>query len=359
MAELASMLVIFVPLMFVYWIANMAEKNRIKGEAYGGQTAFSYLMVIGLYGVMLLIGLALQGIIFMAQNQPDIFADIEGLPMDMSAFVAEMASAPLLAVGFWLPALIGMLLLIPAIRRLIARFTNLDPASPVHAISLSLTMLILVNLAATLGFGLENLAGTLEDAQAASGEEPNLLVPLWGQQILMALLAIVGVGWLSRRDWGDTMVRLGIVRPTGQQVLIGISLGLAMIPVVAGLEALTRFMGFSANQDVEALTEQLLGGLFETPFGIITLGAAAALGEETIFRGAAQPRFGLILTSLLFAIVHSNYGLSFSTLIVFALGMVLGWVRLRYNTTTSMIMHAVYNSSLGLLVYLGTNFFEF
>ena len=29
-----------------------------------------------------------------------------------------------------------------------------------------------------------------------------------------------------------------------------------------------------------------------------------------------QPRFGLVLTSILFAIVHSNYGLSASTVMV-------------------------------------------
>ena len=96
-----------------------------------------------------------------------------------------------------------------------------------------------------------------------------------------------------------------------------------------------------------------MGPLFTTPFGIITLGASAALGEETLFRGAVQPRFGFILTALLFALVHSNYGISMSTLIVFLLGLVLGVVRMRVNTTTAMIIHMVYNMSLGLLAYLG------
>jgi len=90
----------------------------------------------------------------------------------------------------------------------------------------------------------------------------------------------------------------------------------------------------------------------------LTLGLAAALGEETIFRGALQPRFGLILTSLLFAIVHSNYGLSISTLVVFLLGIVLGLVRIRHNTSTSMIVHAIYNITLGLLAYLSLNFLD-
>ena len=83
------------------------------------------------------------------------------------------------------------------------------------------------------------------------------------------------------------------------------------------------------------------------------LGLAAALGEESIFRGAVQPKLGLLLTALLFALLHSQYGLSFSTVAVFGVGLILGVLRLRANTSTTMITHAVYNISLGLISYLG------
>lgn len=361
MNELGSMFAIFFPLIFIYWLANQAERNRLEGKEAGGLAVFSYILVIGFYLFMILIGLALQLIIRIARTQPEVFAEIEGMPIDPAALATDLASAPLLAFGIWLPSLIGILLLTPALRRVVAGFADMDfdAASPVHAISISLSMLIFVNLAATLGVGLENLGEMMENAQATSGQEPNLLLSLWLQQILTAVLAIFGVGWLSRLNWGKTMERLGIVRPTMNQVLLGVGLGLALIPIVIGVEYVTSLFGFGSNAEVEALTEQLLGGLFETPLGIITLGAAAALGEETLFRGAAQPRFGLILTSILFAILHSNYGLTFSTAIVFGLGLVLGWVRIQHNTTTAMIVHAVYNSSLGLLAYLGSQFMEF
>jgi len=87
--------------------------------------------------------------------------------------------------------------------------------------------------------------------------------------------------------------------------------------------------------------------------GVLTLGLAAALGEESVFRGALQPRFGLILTAILFALMHSNYGITLSTVLVFGVGIVLGLLRLRYNTTTSMLAHAIYNITLGLVTYLG------
>jgi membrane protease YdiL (CAAX protease family) len=69
-----------------------------------------------------------------------------------------------------------------------------------------------------------------------------------------------------------------------------------------------------------------------------------------------QPRFSLPLTALLFALVHNNYGLSFATVVVLVLGLVLGVERIRYNTTTAIITHATYNSLLGVLAYLAAQF---
>lgn len=60
-----------------------------------------------------------------------------------------------------------------------------------------------------------------------------------------------------------------------------------------------------------------------------------------------------MFTSLLFALLHSQYGVSFATVAVFGVGLILGLLRQRANTTTAMIAHAVYNMSLGLIAYFG------
>ena len=132
-----------------------------------------------------------------------------------------------------------------------------------------------------------------------------------------------------------------------------------MVPVVMLLEYLGTTVGVGASPDVERLTEQLLGALFASPWGILTMGLSAALGEETLFRGALTPRFGVLLSSLMFALVHSNYGITLSTLVVFLLGLLLALLRNRYNTSTSMVTHAVYNISLGVLALLSASFLNF
>jgi membrane protease YdiL (CAAX protease family) len=348
MSEILSIVAMFLPIFLIVWIANLAEGRRQRGEPHSGLTLVAYIFLIALYGLALLAGLVLQlGSVLVENADPALLADM-GSNINFS-------SLPLLAAGLWVPSLLGLLLLLPAVRRFFASFTALDAESPVHAVALSLTMLVLINLMTTLGVGLGNFADILSETET-TGE--TTIAVLWVQQILTALLAFVGVGWLTRRNWRESLARLGLTRPTGRQWLIGIGVGLGLVPLVLLLEMLASQAGLNADADVERLTEQLLGSLFTTPLGILTIGLSAGLGEETIFRGALQPKFGLILTAVLFALVHSQYGITLSTAVVFLLGLLLGWLRLRFNTSTAMITHAVYNMSLGLIAYLSTTILD-
>ncbi|MEZ4714414.1 MAG: type II CAAX endopeptidase family protein [Caldilineaceae bacterium] len=353
MNELFGILILFAPLFLIVWLANLAEYNRSREMPYENMAVFSYALVVLLYVGALIVGVSLQGLSLLQEQNPDILKQV-GLTL-------EFDSLALMGAGIWMSAVVGLLLLTPWARRLAAKFMPIDPASPVHAVALALTLLVVINLAATLGIGLGNLSESLQaQTEAGSGSQgAATTISLWGQQIITALWALVGVGWAVRRSWGQSLRRLGITPLTGRRLLIGLGLGLAMVPVVVIVEYIaSTLLGVGVDPDVESLTEQLIGPLFSSPFGILTLGLAAALGEETIFRGALQPRFGLIFTSLLFALVHSNYGITMSTLIVFVLGCVLGLVRLRYSTSTSMVVHAVYNMALGLIAYLNLSFLD-
>lgn len=351
MNEVISMFFLFAPLIFIIVLANLAEARRQQGEPYQGWAVTSYVILGLFYTLAIVGGLAINAFSILLQQQPTLIDQL-GLQQGPDNPLLQFDSLPLLGFGLWVPSLIGILLLLPPFRRLLARFIPIDAASPVHAVSLALSVLVIIQLLFTMGVGLNNLADTLAQQEAA-GVTTNTMLGLWVQQILTAIFAFFGVGWLVRRGWSETLRRLGLVVPTLGNIVLGVVIGLGMIPVVMGIERLSAQFNIGSDPGVEKLTEQLLGPLFTTPFGIITLGASAALGEEILFRGAVQPRFGFILTALLFALVHSNYGISLSTLIVFILGLVLGVVRMRANTSTTMIIHAVYNMSLGLLAYLG------
>ena len=102
---------------------------------------------------------------------------------------------------------------------------------------------------------------------------------------------------------------------------------------------------------VSGLNETLLGN-FDTVGEWLLLAAAAGLSEELLFRGALQPIFGIVPTSLIFAVSHVQYGLSPATLTVFMLSVVLGIIRKRSNTTVAILVHGGYNFTLGLLSLL-------
>jgi len=89
---------------------------------------------------------------------------------------------------------------------------------------------------------------------------------------------------------------------------------------------------------------------FLTPIGAVVLGLSAGLGEEVAVRGVLQPRLGILLSNLLFAGLHAFQYNWDALVVVFILGVVLGVIRRRTNTTTSVIVHAVYDFVLVVAV---------
>jgi uncharacterized protein len=369
--DITFTILMFVPLILILWLANFSERTaKTTGaetpseDASLGETGESvapaagaypagsnqvwailaFFLLAVLYGVLILFGVTIQ-LIGLAATGP--------LESSLGSIYQQIGIDPVgfgrMGLGMWMPSLFGLLLLLRFVRTLVGRILpSFDPASPVHAVALSYTALIAVNLFMTVGIGLGNLAEMMQ-----SRGPMDLTPSLWAQEIVMAVMALVGVGWLARRSFGQTLRRLAIVKPSVRQVLAGVGIGILMGAAISVVEVLLSRIGIATDADVEKLSEQLLGPLTQSAFGIITLGVAAAIGEESIFRGALLPRFGLIFTTLLFALLHSTYGLSLATLIVFVVGLVLGIVRLRANTTTSMLVHAFYNMTLGVIAALG------
>jgi membrane protease YdiL (CAAX protease family) len=99
---------------------------------------------------------------------------------------------------------------------------------------------------------------------------------------------------------------------------------------------------------VDAASQHVFGDLSSSAAGIALLAFVPGLCEDILFRGALQPRIGLLATALLFTSTHTEYGLSFVTLAVFVLAIGLGYVRKYTNTTTSMTCHVAYNLLVGI-----------
>ena len=354
MQELITVLIMFLPVLIVLWLANLAERARERGQPQV-LTILTYLLLIILWGVLILSGVVimLSGLFLRGQGLPPALLDTyQQMGINPETVTSIIGTLPQMGLALWLPSVFGIILLLRPVRKWISRFIPIDPASPVHAVALSFTMLVVVNLWVTVAIGIGNLADMM--ATGPEMETSNILNLLWLQEIVMALMAFIGVGWLSaRRGLRQALQRLQIVVPSLRQVLLGIGIGLGMALALIPIEYLLNRIGIGVDPDVTRLTDQIIGPLATSVFGVLTLGLAAALGEESIFRGALQPRFGLVLQAVLFALLHSTYGLSLATVIVLVIGLILGWVRARHNTSTSMIVHAVYNMTIGFIALYG------
>ena len=166
-----------------------------------------------------------------------------------------------------------------------------------------------------------------------------ILLNLAGSAIIYLSLSALGTGWGLRRDREQALRRLGLRWPTLNDCLAGIALGL-LIYVAATLAASLMPAGVTADH-LGART--LFDAVKNSLPAALALAVLAGTGEEILFRGALQPVFGLFVTSLLFTLFHTHYGLSPALPILFAVSVCFGLVRLRFSTTAAIICHATYN----------------
>ena len=163
---------------------------------------------------------------------------------------------------------------------------------------------------------------------------------------------IGGVRFTLRRTPREIRARLGLVAPTPLTLLIAVGTAIVLVGVAIGGEKLTELLSPTIAANVDRINAQALaniGGLGAAAVAAIVLG----ISEELIFRGAIQPRYGVFLTALAFAGLHTQYGFGLAPLTVFAVGLVLGIERRYTNTTASILSHVLFVVAMVTLVATG------
>ena len=224
------------------------------------------------------------------------------------------------------------------VRERTARVLPLDPDNPVHAFALVLVVVLFGTQVSTIFF----------TSLALSSQSTVGIGDLVAQAVGLLILAAAGVGIFIRRDGTQVAARLGLVRPAWWHIALGLAAAGAFLAVAQATDELGRTLTPDVYRQLQASTNQLFGGLVGNPMGVAAIALAPAISEEILFRGALQPRIGLIATALLFASFHSQYGFSFDTLAVFVIAIGLGLIRTFTNTTTSAISHAAYNLAIAI-----------
>ncbi|MCY3779637.1 MAG: type II CAAX endopeptidase family protein [Chloroflexi bacterium] len=157
--------------------------------------------------------------------------------------------------------------------------------------------------------------------------------------------ALLGVGWLTRRRFAAVLQRLDLKLPNRRDWLEGLALACALFVLAQTGVALWADLAPPALFDIQThAARHIFESLNASWLAGMLFALTAALSEEILFRGALQPIFGIVISSLLFALLHTQYLLTPAALILLVVSLGFGWLRTRRNTSAAIICHAAYNA---------------
>lgn len=213
------------------------------------------------------------------------------------------------------------------------------------------TLVLMNNVASILAFAIAPEVTTDAIAQAGQFSVGTVV----GSQVPFIIVAIAGVGLFVARDFRGALSRLGYGAISAKQLGVVVLFIVGALGCAIGADRIFAALQPDLYRTVGDLSEALFSPQGMSPVTAVLfallIGIGAGLGEETLFRGAVQPKLGIVLTSVLFASMHVQYGPSLLLFFIFLLSLALGYLRRRVNTTASFLAHAGYNTSSVLLAY--------
>jgi len=221
-----------------------------------------------------------------------------------------------------------------------------NAASPVHTTAIVMAILLVIGTMSNFV-----LAGGVDGLAEDYAQSINLVETLVSNFLLYLMFSLLGVGLFLRRNVAQALQRLGLSPVRWRHILLGLLIGFALYWVQVGLVLVWEMLApDSLTQQSGAAQE-----LFNLFSGSLLLGfllaVSTGIGEELFFRGALQPIFGIFWTSLFFILLHTQYTLTFASLVIFLVSVGFGILARRFSTVAAMSAHVIYNFMPFLLVW--------
>ncbi len=181
-----------------------------------------------------------------------------------------------------------------------------NPHSIVHTVAVVLALAHIAYLFATFV-----LIGGVEGMAEALADMPVSVFDLFLSTAAYILVSALGVGLFLRRDMQQFAERLGLRWPTRQDITWGVLGGFGLFVALIFIAGLWEAMvSPEALEQQTAASEQIFAAFSGSLLLGFLLAVSAGVGEEILFRGALQPVFGIILSSLFFSVLHLQYALT-------------------------------------------------
>ena len=174
---------------------------------------------------------------------------------------------------------------------------------------------------------------------------------------LWYLLGFAGFGAGARGGMGFA-AQLGLRTPRpGREIGLGVVIGLCTwSALILCILAIAFVVSLVAGED--ALPQKAPAAIVwiaALPLLVRTaLALTAGAVEEAFFRGLLQPRIGILLSTLFFAMAHLSYGQPFLLVGVTLLSLLYGVLtRMRQTIVPAMVAHAIFDGIQLLIVVPG------
>lgn len=345
------MLILIIALLYIGLMIVLANIEQIRGESHRLLTAMQYGLAL------LIVVFVLNAVVFMVMSpeqvvDPDFAMPLERIDKTVAGFFIVLGCVAIVTI-------IG-LIRASTPHQWLERYLHkkskdalysYDSTLSVHKLAIMLAIVQVVAVAWTF-----TLSGGVGGLDFSYDTPLKALTDLAMGAILYITVALLGVGWLIRRDTHEVLQRLSLQFPTRQDWMTGFAMAIVLYMMLLIASAL-----WTASVSPDVLEQQTAASqqLFEAFNSSLVLGLILALltgiSEELLFRGALQPVFGLIPTSIFFTIIHIQYTLTPATVILFVVSLGFGWLRRRISTTSAIIAHITYNFIPFLLFTLATN----
>lgn len=242
--------------------------------------------------------------------------------------------------GGWLALGLGLGMGLPMLRqfrREFARVTPMDPVSPIDFSGLAIVFPVI----AFLLYSLLTVDSGDEAAVAELGSGA-AITSLIVNFIAFVGIAYIAVGYRNYRTFGEATARLGLRKPTVFEIGIGLAAVVPAFMFSLFASILTTVFQPDVVDRLAETMDNMTSGI-QNPAGALFLGLMTGIGEEVLFRGAIQPRFGILVSTVLWTLLHTQYELTWVIVGLLLMGIMLGVIRNRFGTTAAIITHAVYN----------------
>jgi len=218
---------------------------------------------------------------------------------------------------------------------------HLRPRAPISWLALALYLLALAhNLAPTSG----------TSTVATTVAKPESTADLVEGALPFVVLGVAAVGPGVRRNWRESLERLGLLPLRWWWWLVGLAVGALLVKGGGHIYDLVNLLTPADCRAQQQRIFQHLAGPGRTWWEQLAVAGTAGFGEELLFRGALQPRVGILLASLLWASLHLQYTChghpSASNLYILLLGLVFGAMRRWFGLGAAIASHVAYDATI-------------